>query len=92
MFIYTNHQMRKADRKVNEMAHIRVPICWQAGGQVRELVHIGDQSWLAVKLSSKLRLRRTLQLTPQSLLHLVQWQIPGSCSNFAHGRTRLHIL
>jgi hypothetical protein len=47
MFIYTNHQLRKGDRKVNEMAHIRVPIYWKAGGQVRELVHISRRPELA---------------------------------------------
>ena len=54
LFAYTDHQERKADRQVKEMAHIKVPICWEVERQLKKLVHIRGQSSLAVQLLSKL--------------------------------------
>ena len=67
LFAYTDHQERKADRQVKEIAHIKVPICWEVERQLKKLVHIRGQSSLAVQLLSKLY--DEVWLIPQSLLY-----------------------
>jgi len=37
LFAYTDHRERKADGQVKEIAHIKVPICWEAEGQLKKL-------------------------------------------------------